>query len=64
MVELKLSVGDSDANLLETAIVLFSLTNMLQWCFFIMIILVKLHNKKENAPRQKMHSQTHNRKGR
>ena len=48
MLGFNLVVGDSEASLLETAIVLFSLSNILQWCFFIMLILLKLHNKPAN----------------
>ena len=65
MAEFSLAVGNTEANLLETAIVLFGIANILQWCFFIMLIFLKLHNKKENAPNsKKTHSQNHNRKGR
>ena len=65
MVEFSLAVGNPESDLLETAVVLFSLTNMLQWCFFIVLILFKLHNRKENAPTDnKMHSRNTNRKGR
>ena len=65
MLGFSLVVGDSEASLLETAIVIFSLANMLQWCFFIMVIFLKLHNKKENAlNRKKTHSHNTHRKGR
>ena len=65
MVEFSLAIGNPESDLLETAVVLFSLTNMLQWCFFIMLILFKLHNRKENAPTsKKKHSLTPHRKGR
>ena len=64
MLGFNLVVGDSEASLLETAIVISNLTN-LRRCVFGMIIFLKLHNKKENAlTRKKMHSQTHNWKGR
>ena len=63
MLGFNLVVGDSEASLLETAIVISNLTNLLR-CVFGMIIFLKLHNKKENALGQKKHSQTQHRKER
>ena len=65
MAEFSLAVGNSESNLLETAVVLSSIANILQWCFFIMIVLSKLHNRKENATNsKKTHSQNKHRKER
>ena len=66
MTEFSLVFGSSEADMLELAIFLFSLANVLQWCVFIMIFIfkiMKLHNKKENAPTtNRKHSQKHNKK--
>ena len=67
MVEFSLAVGNPESDLLETAVVLFSLTNMLQWCFFIVFTTfwVVKYIKNENAPTShKKHSRNHYRKGR
>ena len=67
MVELILRVGNEEADALETAMLLNSFSSVLQWCFFVLIIIYKIikYIKKENAPlRNKTHSQKHQRKGR
>ena len=67
MVELILRIGNEEADTLETAMLLNSLSSVLQWCFFIVLIIFKVikYIKKENAPtHNKTHSRKHQRKGR
>ena len=64
MAEFILRLGNQEANTVETAMLFYSFSSVLQQCFLIMLVLLKLHNKK-NAPNSKRkHSQNNNRKGR
>lgn len=58
MVELSLKVGNEEANMLDTAILIFSITNLAQWLFFIIVaaIIAKYIKKKNADPTTNKHS--------
>ena len=65
MAEFILRLGNQEANTLETAMLFYSFSSVLHQCFLIMLVLLKLHNKRENAPtHKKKHSRNTIRKGR
>ncbi len=50
MVELSLKLGDEETNMLESAVFVNSLTNLMQWFFFIIVAInVTKYIKKKNA---------------
>lgn len=50
MVELSLKLGGEETNMLESAVFVNSLTNLMQWFFFIIVaISVAKYIKKKNA---------------
>ena len=66
MAELSLKIGNEEADTLETAMLMYSFSSVLQWCFFVLIVVLLIIKsiKKENAPHPKNHSQKHTRKRR
>ena len=66
MVDFCLQVGEN-VNTLEVILLLYSISSVLQWCFFIVLaIIIAKYIKKENAiiPDKKKHSHKHYWKGR
>lgn len=50
MVELSLKIGNEETNILETTMLISSITNLAQWIFFIIIaIAIVNYIKKKNA---------------
>ena len=62
MAELRLSLGNADADTLETALLFSSFSSVLQWIFFIIVaiiillILVKCEKKKNANSDKNKHS--------
>lgn len=58
MLELSLKVGNEETSMLETAMLVFSITNLAQWIFFIIVaVIVAKYIKKKNAdPTTNKHS--------
>ena len=50
MMELSLKVGNEETNVLETAMLISSLTSLAQWIFFVIVaVIVAKYIKKKNA---------------
>ena len=50
MLELCLTIGDTEANVLDTSLLILSFSNVLQWLFFIIVaIIIAKYIKKKNA---------------